>query len=296
MGLSDFRVPNQMLVSNSLASLQTTFGKLADLQDQAASGKKLRKPSDAPADIVPAMRLHSNLNRNDQYMRNIEDANAWLGAADNAITNTVEQLHRVRDLVVLARNASSDATARQGIASEIETLRQSIIGIANSQYAGRPIFGGTASGAFAYDSSGNYVGISATVERTIAPGQRVQVNVNGEDVFGTPGSDIFTTLAQVAAAIQSNQAGLDTLAAQLDAQINNVEISQGVVGSRFKRVEDMKTQNTADSLTMRTSLTGIEDIDLAEILTKLNAQQVAYEAALTATAKAITPSLVDFLR
>jgi flagellar hook-associated protein 3 FlgL len=58
----------------------------------------------------------------------------------------------------------------------------------------------------------------------------------------------------------------------------------------------MKSQNTADSLTMRTSLTGIEDIDLAEIMVSLNAQQVAYEAALTATAKAITPSLVDFLR
>ena len=97
-------------------------------------------------------------------------------------------------------------------------------------------------------------------------------------------------------AIATNPGGLDALAATLDAQIDTVEISQGVVGSRFKRVEDMKTQNTADSLTMRTSLTGIEDIDLAEILVSLNAQQVAYQAALTATAKAITPSLVDFLR
>jgi flagellar hook-associated protein 3 FlgL len=296
MGLSDFRVPNQMLVRNSLSSLQTSFARLADLQDQAASGKKLRKPSDAPADIVPAMRLHSGLNRNDQYQRNIEDANGWLGAADNALSNTVDQLHRVRDLVVAARNASSDTAARQAFASEIDSLRDSIIGIANSQYAGRPIFGGTSSGAVAYDSTGNYVGFSAPIERTIAPGQRVQVNVNGEEVFGTTGADIFTTLAQVSAAIQSNPSGLDALAATLETQINTVEVSQGTVGSRFKRVDDMKSQNTADSLTMRTSLTGIEDIDLAEIMVSLNAQQVAYEAALTATAKAITPSLVDFLR
>ena len=52
MPSSDFRIPNQMLVTNSLSALQESFAKLADLQDQASSLKRLRKPSDAPADLV----------------------------------------------------------------------------------------------------------------------------------------------------------------------------------------------------------------------------------------------------
>jgi flagellar hook-associated protein 3 FlgL len=68
------------------------------------------------------------------------------------------------------------------------------------------------------------------------------------------------------------------------------------VGARYKRVEDMKSQNTASNLTMKQNLSGIEDVDLAEVMVKLQAQQVAYQAALTATAKAIQPSLADFLR
>ena len=85
MPSSDFRMPNSLLVSNSLSTLQGVFSKLSDLQDQAATLKRLRKPSDAPADVVTAMSLHAGLNRNDQISRNIDDAEGWLGSADNAL-------------------------------------------------------------------------------------------------------------------------------------------------------------------------------------------------------------------
>ena len=134
------------------------------------------------------------------------------------------------------------------------------------------------------------------MERTIAPGQRVQVNVNGDDVFGTPGDDVFATLTQLSAAIISNPAGLDALASELDGRIQNVHSTLGEVGARGKRVDDMKTQNTADGLTMKQNLSGLEDADLAEVMMSLEAQRVAYQAALQATAKAIQPSLADFLR
>ena len=85
MSASDFRISNRMLVDNSLADLQSSFQKLGDLQDEASSLKRLRKPSDAPADVVSAMSLHSDLNRNDQISRNVDDAQAWLGSADTAL-------------------------------------------------------------------------------------------------------------------------------------------------------------------------------------------------------------------
>jgi flagellar hook-associated protein 3 FlgL len=47
---------------------------------------------------------------------------------------------------------------------------------------------------------------------------------------------------------------------------------------------------------MKQNLSSIEDADVAEVMVKLQAQQVAYQAALAATARAITPSLTDFLR
>ncbi|HEV7523568.1 MAG TPA: flagellar hook-associated protein FlgL [Acidimicrobiia bacterium] len=296
MPSSDFRIPNQMLVNNSLIALQQSFQKLADLQGQAASLKRLSKPSDAPADVVSAMQLHAGLARGDQYSRNLSDATGWLGNADNALTSTVTQLQKVNDLVVQASNASLDASSRQAIATEIDSIRKSLIGVANTQYAGRPIFAGTASGDSAYDASGQYVGVSSAVERNIAPGQRIQVNVNGDTVFGSPGTDVFTTLAQISSAVLNNPSQLNNLQATLGTQTAQVQTQLAQVGSQFLRVQNMQSQNTSNGLTMKQNLSSIEDADIAEVMVNLQAQQVAYQAALQATAKAIQPSLTDFLR
>jgi len=296
MPSSDFRVPNQMLVSNSLIALQKSFQKLSDLQGEASSLKRLSKPSDAPADVVSAMSLHASLARGDQYARNISDAQGWLGNADNALTSVVTQLQKVNDLVVQASNSSLDANARQGIATQIDSIRQSLIGVANTQYAGRPIFAGTASGGAAYDASGKYVGVSSAVERNIAPGQRIQVNVNGDTVFGQPGSDLFNTLTQISQAVQNDPSQLTTLQTTLGTQTNQVQTQLAQVGSQFLRVQNMQSQNTSNGLTMKQNLSSIEDADIAEVMVNLQAQQVAYQAALQATAKAIQPSLTDFLK
>ena len=296
MPSSDFRMPNSLLMSNSLSDLQSVFAKLTDLQDQAATLKRLRKPSDAPADVVSAMQLHAGINRNTRYATNIGDASAWLGTADNALTSAVSQLQRVNTLVVQAANASTDSNARAGIAAEIDAIRSTMISIANTQYAGRPVFAGTAAGNVAYDTNGNYVGISAPVERNISPGQRVQVNVNGDAVFGTPGNDLFTTLAQISAAVRSDPSQLTTLQGTLNTQTTQVQNQLAEVGARFQRVSAMQTQNSSDAVTMKQNLSNIEDADIAQVMMQLQAQQIAYQAALEATAKAIQPSLADFLR
>jgi flagellar hook-associated protein 3 FlgL len=296
MPASDFRIPNQMLVNNSLTALQQSFSKLTDLQSEASSLKRLTKPSDAPGDVSSAMQLHAGLDRNDQYTRNLSDAQGWLGNADNALTSTVTQLQKVNDLIVQASNSSLDANARQGIAAQIDSIRQSLIGVANTQYAGRPIFAGTAGGDAAYDATGKYVGVSSPVERNIAPGQRIQVNVNGDTVFGSPGSDVFSTLTKISAAVSSDPSQLTGLQATLGTQTSQVQNQLAQVGSQFLRVQNTQSQNTSDGLTMKQNLSSIEDADIAQVMVQLQAQQVAYQAALEATAKAIQPSLTDFLK
>ncbi len=296
MPSSDYRIPNQMLVNNSLTALQQSFNTLAGLQSEASSLKKLSKPSDAPGDVSSAMQLHASLDRNDQYTRNLSDAQGWLGNADNALQSTVTQLQQVNALVLQASNASTDANARAGIANQIDAIRSSLIGVANTQYAGRPIFAGTAGGDVAYDANGQYVGTSSKVMRNIAPGQQIQVNVNGDAVFGTPGNDLFTTLSQISQAVVNNPSGLSALSATLNTQTTQVQNQLATVGSQFSRVQSVQSQNTSDGLTMKQNLSSLEDADVAQVTVELQAQQVAYESALEATAKAITPSLTDFLK
>lgn len=76
-------------------------------------------------------------------------------------------------------------------------------------------------------ASGNYVGVSSAVERNIVPGQRIQVNVNGDSAFGSPGSDLFGTLAQISRAVLSNPSQLGTLQTTPGAQTTQVQNSLG---------------------------------------------------------------------
>jgi flagellar hook-associated protein 3 FlgL len=293
---SDFRVTSNSLARRSLQNLQGTLTKLAEKQDELSSQKKLRKPSDSPVDTVSAMRLRADMSRNTQISRNLDDATGWLGMADNTLTSMVDQLNRVRDLAIQARNASADSNAREGIAVEVDKIRESLLGAANTQYNGRPIFGGTASGTAAYDTNANYVGVSRAIERTIAPGVKMTINVNGDEVFGAAGNDLFVALSQISNDIRSNPAQLDTAVADLDTRTQTIQSKLAEVGARFKRVETMQDRNSSDQLTMRQNLSNVEDIDMAQAVMELQIQQVAYQSALAATAKVIQPSLVDFLR
>ena len=294
--MAEFRVAHTSLATRSMYNLQQTLLRLADKQDEVSSMKRLRRPSDSPVDTIAAMRLRSDMGRNEQISRNIDDAMSWLGVADNTLVSFVEQISRVRELAVAARNASADSLARQGIAVEVSKVRESLLGLANTQFNGRSIFAGTANTGQTYDDTATYTGISQAIERTIAPGVRVQINVNGDEVFGAAGNDIFVALNQIVNAIESDPSQLDTLVADLDTRTRTVQTKLAEVGARFKRVETMKDRNSSDALTMKQNLSNVEDTDMAQAVMELQMQEVAYQAALAATSRAIQPSLVDFLR
>jgi flagellar hook-associated protein 3 FlgL len=58
----------------------------------------------------------------------------------------------------------------------------------------------------------------------------------------------------------------------------------------------MQSQSPSDGLTMKQNMSGIDEVDVAEVLVTLAAEQIAYQAALAVTARTITPSLTEFLR
>jgi flagellar hook-associated protein 3 FlgL len=105
-----------------------------------------------------------------------------------------------------------------------------------------------------------------------------------------------TTRGEIPDALRGNPMAADSLPAEVGTYPANVRHEIASVGSVFFGTQSMQTQNLANGLTMKQDLSGVEDEAVAEVLMKLEAQQVAYEAALAATARAITPSLTDFLR
>lgn len=293
---SDFRVTPQILARRTTSNMQSTLASLQKIQEQVSSNKRITKPSDDPVGMVSSMRLRSEVDRNTQITRNIDDASSWLATADNVLTSVVEQVTRARDLALSAQNGVLTSTERNALASEIDNIRTGIIGLGNTKFSGRAIFAGTANSA-AYDASGNFLGNAEAVHRTIAPGVRVQVNLTGDDVFGPAGTDLFANLADLANQVRSGTSNaIDTAVDTLDTRTTTVKSRLADIGARTNRVDAMRDRNSADSISLRSNLSAVEDIDLPKALMEMQMQQVAYQAALQTTAKVIQPSLVEFLR
>jgi len=289
------RVTQSMLAGNASSNMAAMLARLGNIQDEISSNKRLAKPSDDPVGIVLSLRTRGDIAINSQISRNIDDATAWLSSADSTLSDVISQLQQARTLAIQAQNGALDATDREAIAQQIDALRQAVIGLANTQYAGRSIFAGTSDGA-AYDASGTYIGTSAAIERSVAPGVRLQINVNGDTAFGAAGADIFAQLADLSAAVRSGSVtGIDTALATIDTGTNTVQSTLSDIGARSQRLGALKNRNSGDALTLQQSLSDVEDTDLPKAIMELQMQQNAYQAALAVTARVIQPSLVNFL-
>src|SRR5258708_24505312 len=123
------RVSNQMLAQSAIHHLQSNLSLIADLQNQASTGKKLNKPSDSPVGIGEPLALRSSLNRNAQLSTNINDAEGWLGTAGATLGSMVPQLQTVNGLVLQAPNPATDHNARDALAGHIDHIRQSLLNL-----------------------------------------------------------------------------------------------------------------------------------------------------------------------
>jgi flagellar hook-associated protein 3 FlgL len=292
------RVTQNMLTQRSIGSLQTGLSKLAKLQEQMSTGRVLNRPSDSPTDTTSAMRIRSSIADVQQYSRNANDGNGWLSQIDSALTNANDEVLRARDLALQGANAGSmGPTAREALAAEVDQIRGGLIDTANSNYLGRPVFGGVTAGAKAYDASGTFVGTAGAVNRTVAAGTAIRVDVDGNQVFGPAGSSVFDHLAALSTALRAgDQAGISASLTTLDADRDRITTTQTDVGTRQLRVESAIQAADDSALKLKSSLSNVENVDLPKVIVDLQMQQTAYQASLAATSRVMQPSLLDFLR
>jgi flagellar hook-associated protein 3 FlgL len=315
------RIPTAMVSALVQRNVNTAYSKLVDIGEQQSSGKRLRRASDGPADTNLAMVHRQDLRREDQFARNLQDAQAMLNVTDSALQLSQDYITQIRSLTIQAGGGAINQTARVAIADQIDSLRGSLISLANTTYGTRPVFAGISDLGAPVQPNGTYTDVSVSpayggiakhdvpVMRPVANGEQIQVNVALTAAFGPPvigppapyNGNLFQILTQLSTDIrsgvpaqltQATTTGLDAI----DAARNQMGVAQGQLGAHQARVDDLTSRNLATSLALQTQLSDLENIDLAKVTIDLQTQTLAYQAALSATSRLIGTSLVDFLR
>lgn len=292
------RVTNLTMSANALRTLQTQQSRLSELQDKATTLNKISRPSDDPAATAKALETRSLLAANAQYGRNIDDGNTWLTAADSALEQATNVMHRVKDLTVLAGNGSLNQSGKDAIALELEALNKDLVSIANSKHLGRNIFAGSSdvAAAFSSDTPPVFRGVDdGKVDRRISATQTVRVDADGKEIFGSGTDSVFDVVSKIAADLRSGTDITPRLAG-VETKFNDIVNGRAEIGTRQAQLERAGNVNTELEATLDAQRTGIEKADLGSVIMDLKLQETNYQVALAATARVLQPTLMDFLR
>lgn len=290
------RVTNSMTSRTVMSDIQSVFSELSKTQQKLSSGKEISKPSDDPFGTSRALLYRAGLAANQQYQVNAADATSWLDATDTALSQMGSDADRARVLVLQGANDTLSGQQRGAIATELDQLAESVKSSANTQYAGRYIFSGTATTTAPYALGGadTYLGNSGSISREIGQNVQVPINVTGDTVAtpllaairqaaidlragGTPANLSTSDLT----ALDSAQDGILTTRASVGARTNRLTAAT----DRLQQLEQAQTQQLSD----------VEDADIAQTMTDYSTQAAVYQAALKSGANLIQPSLMNFL-
>lgn len=291
------RVTQTMLNDNMLRNLSKSMKNMDRLQNQLSSGRKISRPSDDPVIAARGMMYRSQLAENDQFQRNVNEAQSWLELSDKALEEANSILQRVRELAVYSGDGSLAGDSLKAMAEEIRQIKDHLGNIANQTIGGRYIFAGTDTRTPPYQN-GDFVNTNSTeIKLEMNQGVFLPINVNGQDIFNYPnnGSNVFKLLESLAADLEAGKPVNDRLD-EIDEQIDNLLAVRATLGARMNRMELIKGRLENESVSLQTLMSNNEDVDIAEVITELKMQENVHRAALGAGARIIQPSLMDFLR
>jgi flagellar hook-associated protein 3 FlgL len=136
------RITVKELNRNMLDEINKRYSDLANLQEQLATGKRLRRPSDDPIDVANDLQLKTRQKELLQHKSNIEDSISYMSITETAMQSTNTLIQRVRELTIEASSDTQSADERKYINAEIEQLTRQLVALVNTKYKGDYIFNG----------------------------------------------------------------------------------------------------------------------------------------------------------
>lgn len=291
------RVTQSMLTNNMLSNLSGSYEKMAKLQEQVSSQKKFSKPSDNPVAAMMGMGYRTNLNQIGQYQSNIAEATNWIDSTDDAITEAVSAMQRIRELTVQGSNGTYEGEQLKNVSEEIKQIKEHLITLGDTQIGGKYIFNGQDTNvrpSSIKDANGNTVYGTGDINLEVFSGISLKINTDGSKIFG----DALAAGGSIDQTIDALEKGGDVSGTLegLDATINTFLNMQAQVGARQNRIELMTDRLKQQEVFATEILSKNEDVDIEKAIMDLTTQESVHSAALSIGAKIMQPSLLDFLR
>ncbi|MBF0472099.1 MAG: flagellar hook-associated protein FlgL [Gammaproteobacteria bacterium] len=271
-------------------------------QTQLATGKRILAPSDDPRGATQLVDLTREISRSKQYMENGHQALERLQLEDQTLGDVTNLLQKINELGVYANNGSLGAQERQFIAAEVEGYYQEMLSLVNrkgnnneylfSGYKGHtpPFAMGSGVDANGNTVAANEIGYSGDDNRReihVADELALASSDPGSEVFQgkgmTGGVDLFKTLETMLNNLRNNTPGALDANGKSDQEnlsqvIEQASLFRAKVGARMHTIDTQNEVHQDFQIYLETSVSRIEDVDIAEAITRLNRETMTLQA------------------
>ena len=244
-----------------------------------SSGLRVNSAKDDAAGLAIAERMQAQIKGYDVAGRNANDGISLLQVADGAMGKISDNLQRMRELAVQAKNGTLNPTDRVNLNREYTELANEVDRIVTgSSFNGNPMFNA------ANKTLSFQVGTGNATSDTLA----LNLTDNGQ----AAGNDLTTTLTNGAASIQANLNAVDTVAnattaiTRLDASIDAITGIRAVVGAGQSRLEQVAAFADVSSTNLQAARGRIMDADFAKETAALTRSQILQQAGTAMLAQA----------
>jgi len=300
--------------------------------EQVATGLKASLPSHS-TDSGVISRYKQQLDRIDGYMTTISRVKSFVRFQDDALGQMDELILRAKEIASQGANESLTPSARAFLAEEVFQIRDQVIGLGNSSYQGRYVYGGADDDDPPFDSA-EYdepttgpAAVKYEFDAELGTSQLRAVNIT-DDVavtLNTPGDEVFGTTIEALERLGRALSGYSTTPAsgspdgggaaytfptdytQQTADIKytidllnrardeDILPERTMLGGKMRRLETAESLLNLSKTSAQEVLSKIQNADETESVANLTQAQTALQASYSVTAKALRLTIMDYI-
>jgi flagellar hook-associated protein 3 FlgL len=266
-------------LSRSAAQQQT-------LSSEISSGICLSGLGDDPIAASQNVQFSARIAADSTFTQTASTTTAMMQVADATLGSVVDQINHAISVATAGNNGTNNANDQSSVAAELTSIRDEILGLANTSYSGKYLFSGSQNGSppFQLDTSTSpatvtYLGDDAVNYVSTPGGQSIATNLPGQQVFAAPGGDLLGTLNALVQGFSSgNTAATTSLTSQLSAALSQVSTQRASLDGAINRFQSASSYASQEQTQLVANQSNLLQADLPKVATELSSNQTQQSA------------------
>ena len=268
-------------VSNLASALDQSQVSEQQLTAELSSGVSISSLSQNPVASGQNVLLLNQIQQDDSFTQSSSLVTGQLQVADSTLGSVVSQLTQAISLATSANNGTMNPSDVQSIGNQITGILNEVQSLANTDYQGQYIFAGGQTSTTPFTTSTatspavtTYNGDEDVNYLHTPNGQKIQLNVPGDQIFSASGSkSVFGALNNLVADYSSGkvntaQAVTDTEA--LGTALNYVSQQRVTIDNSITQLTAASDAVTSDQTQLTSAQTNLMQADVAQVATQLS--------------------------